>query len=536
MKRITEVCSEVLEAFVIENAKLLLPEGRISRGSLAWKGERIVAIGSGEEVSRRIGQKARRIALEGALVLPGIWDCHTHMVYGAVEESRVKLRHVKSKEEFRAAIRRWIETHPREKWIVGGGWDESSWGGEPPTKEWLDDITGSRPLFLVRYDMHSAVANSVALRMAGIERHTPDPPGGKIVRASQGGEPTGWLLERAMELVERLIPEVDEAKKARLLRRALEEACRLGLVGLNDILLNFDDIKIYEAVYREGGNLPRVFITVPLGDLSRFIGQKGSELPEGLKLYGLKAFLDGSLGSRSAWMREPYLNRGDYRGVSCISDVHRFRELVLRATELSIPVSLHAIGDEAIGQALDVYWQCIREGLGNGPLRIEHFQHPSPRDIEAMDHPRLVASMQPVHLRFDAQVAEEALGPERARWSFPIASLMAKRCNVVFGSDWPVAPLSPLLGIHAAVRRADQAMRWPRGWIPEERIGILEALESYTWNPTRVLGIRDGGRLKEGLLADLTVVEDVTACEPEAIGQCKVLMTVVGGRVVHQDL
>jgi predicted amidohydrolase YtcJ len=373
--------------------------------------------------------------------------------------------------------------------------------------------------------------------MAGIGRDTEDPPGGKIVRDPDGGEPTGWLLERAMELVERLIPEVAHERKAKLLEKALEEASRLGLVGLNDILFDIEDIEIYGTVYAGARDLPRVFLTIPMEELSRFALVQEREFPDGVKVYGLKAFLDGSLGSRSAWMREPYLDRGDYKGVSWISDWKGFKELVLEAARSNIPISLHAIGDEAIARALEVYWEVIRGGMGKGPLRIEHFQHPSPHQIGAMDHPRLVASMQPIHMRFDAPIAEQALGPQRARWSFPIGSLLGRKCAVVFGSDWPVAPLDPLQGIQAAVERVDQDMRWPNGWIPEERIGIVEAIECYTRNSTRVMGMKEAGELREGFLADLTVVEDdITACEPRAISQSRVLMTVVGGKVVYGEI
>jgi predicted amidohydrolase YtcJ len=509
----------------------------VRRVSLAWREDRIVAIGPDDEVSRRVGPEARRVDLEGALVLPGLWDCHTHMLYGALQGARLDLRNIKSKEELRRAIAQWIRANPQEPWIVGAGWDETSWGGELPKKEWVDDITGSRPLFLIRYDMHSALANSRALQMAGIGRDTEDPPGGKIVRDPDGGEPTGWLLERAMELVERLIPEVAHERKAKLLEKALEEASRLGLVGLNDILFDIEDIEIYGTVYAGARDLPRVFLTIPMEELSRFALVQERELPDGVKVYGLKAFLDGSLGSRSAWMREPYLDRGDYKGVSWISDWKGFKELVLEAARSNIPISLHAIGDEAIARALEVYWEVIRGGMGKGPLRIEHFQHPSPHQIGAMDHPRLVASMQPIHMRFDAPIAEQALGPQRARWSFPIGSLLGRKCAVVFGSDWPVAPLDPLQGIQAAVERVDQDMRWPNGWIPEERIGIVEAIECYTRNSTRVMGMKEAGELREGFLADLTVVEDdITACEPRAISQSRVLMTVVGGKVVYGEI
>lgn len=526
------------ETVVLEGGLLLLPEGRTLRGSLAWAGKRISALGESGEVLRSAGPKAKRIRLDGALVLPGLWDAHTHMLSGALEQNQVQLAGVKNRIEFREAVSKWVRQNPKEPWIVGAGWNDALWGGLAPTKEWVEDVCQGKPLFLLRYDMHSGLANSVALRLAGIQAQSQDPPGGRIIRDHATREPTGWLLEKAMEPVTRCIPPPSLSRKAELLSQALEKAVALGLTSVQDLVWDFRDSEVHKEVFSKKGRRPRVFLRTPLEQLQQFLAAKKAQWPSGMFLQGVKGFLDGSLGSRSAWLREPYVGTESDYGVSWVSHSKEFRKTVFEAAGLGVDVSLHAIGDAAIGMALEMYRQCINKGLGSGSLRIEHFQHPSKQDISAMDHPRLTASMQPLHMVFDATATEERLGPERARFSFPICTLMGLRCNVVFGSDWSVADLNPLLGIQAAVTRRDPDGRWPRGWIPQERIGVMQALRGYTLNGASSVGFGEvSGCLAPGRLADLTVLDkDITACDPKQIHEARVIMTVVEGTIVYENL
>lgn len=523
---------------VLENVFLFMPHGEAVRGSLAWRGDSIIALGDPADVRSMASCGAKRFVLDGALVLPGLWDSHTHMLSGALEMSQLQLRSVNDRGQLAEAIERWLKANPMEPWILGGGWDDSKWGGEPPAKEWVDAVSGSKPLFLVRYDMHSALVNSAALRLAGINANTPDPPGGKIARDPESGEPTGWLLEKAMELVSSKIPPPDRARKVESLSRALRLAARLGLTGLHDLVWQLEDLEVYEEAFLKGLQSPRVFLRTPLEQLDGFLEAQARRLPPGLFLHGVKGFLDGSLGSRSAWLRDPYEGSHEDRGVSWVSDPDELEALVFRAAKLDVPVSLHAIGDAAIAMALDLYWKCVRTATGRRYLRIEHFQHPSSLDIQAMDNPRFVASMQPVHMLFDAEVCEKYLGEERARRSFPIRSLMELSCKVVFGSDWPVADLNPLEGIQAAVGRQDAEGRWPGGWNPWERISLAQALGAYTATAAWVAGVGgESGKLQPGWRADLTVLDrDITGLASEEISRSRVVMTVVGGQVVHEDL
>jgi hypothetical protein len=384
--------------------------------------------------------------------------------------------------------------------------------------------------------MHSAVANSRALEIAGIGRNTPDPSGGRIVRDSRTGEPTGLLLEKAMDLVADKIPPLTDFQKAHWLENAFQHAHRLGLTAVHDVFFHskWEDLNIYRRVLQKEKAGLRVYLRVSLGDLDRFLSSLGEPQPKRLVLDGVKGFIDGTLGSTTAWLEEPYFHNPSERGIPCIENPREFREGVKRAASQEVTVSLHAIGDAAIGFAQEVYWECIQKGLGKAPLRIEHFQHPGEKHITAMNHPRLFASVQPAHLLDDAPAAEERLGPRRAALSYPIRSLLEKGCRVIFGSDWDVADLNPLVGLQAAVTRVDKANRYPAGWHPKQRISIAQAIEFYTATPALATRIpQRAGKLTEGMEANLTVLDrDITSIPPDQITKARAIMTVVGGQIV----
>jgi hypothetical protein len=520
---------------ILDDVLLFMPDGITTRGAIAWAGEGLLAVGDGAMVRDRAGSGARRINLPGALVLPGLTDCHTHMLPSAIELSQVRLRSARSRREFVDRVAAWISRNPSAPWILGGQWDDALWGNEPPTRDWVDPVAPERPLLLYRYDMHSALVNSAALRVAGISRETPDPPGGRIVRHERTGEPTGWLVEKAMDLVSSRIPPMSDPEKIRLLRHAFHEAQRLGLTAVHDLVWRFDHRGLHRAALEADPCGLTVFLRSPIEELSRFLEGRREGGGGRLVLHGVKGFTDGSLGSRSAWLREPYRGSLTDTGVSWVEDQDAFAAMVRDAAAHEVPVSIHAIGDAAIGYTLGVFHDCIRRGVGSAYLRIEHFQHPSAEDILAVDHPRLVVSGQPLHLSFDAPAAEERLGPERAALSFPFRTLLGLNCNLVFGSDWLVSDLNPLLGIHAAVTRKDSQGRWPQGWVPEERISVAEAVRCYTANAAKAVGWGGrAGELRAGLRADLTVLDrDITAVSPDRIPDARVLMTVAGGAVVH---
>ncbi len=523
------------EITLLEDVFLFLPDGTFREGAIAFSPAGIVAVGDRNMVRGKGGKKAKNIRLPGALVIPGFCDGHTHMLAGAMQHARLNLREARDRKQVLARVAAWVAEHPDNPWILGQ-WDESSWGGELPDRTWVDEACGARPLFLTRSDMHSAFANSKALEIGGVRKETPDPPGGRISRDPRTGEATGLLLEKAMELVSPKIPETSEAEKIRSLKDAFAFAHRLGITAVHDVFFrsSWDVLGIYRSALESSETGLKVYLRVLLKDLDRLLGLR-EEFPPRMFLDGVKDFIDGSLGSTTAWLEEPYTHAPSEKGISCLENIPEFREEVKRAAGAGVTVSLHAIGDAAISLAQDVFLECIDGKVGRAPLRIEHFQHPSPENIAAMGHPRLFASLQPAHLQDDAAAAEQKLGPERAALSYPVKALVDRGVPVIFGSDWDVADLNPLVGIHAAVTRVDKGGKFPRGWHPEQRITPSQALRCYTAVPSRGTRIlRRTGELKEGWEADLTVLDRNILCLlPEEIPCARVIMTIISGHSVY---
>lgn len=527
------------ELTVLDDVFLFMPDRSVRRGSMAFDNSGIMAIGHKETVRGKVGKRARPISLSGALVLPGFVDGHTHLLAGALQLTRIDLRTVKNRDEFSKRVQTWVEENPSLPWILGQ-WADTFLGGKLPCRDWVDDVAQSKPLFLTRFDMHSAVANSRALEIASIDKGTSDPPGGRIVRDPQTGEPTGLLLEKAMDLVADKIPPLTYPQKAQLLQNALEYAHRFGLTAVHEVFFHsrWEDLNIYRAALEKKESGLRVYLRVSLRDLDRLLATSQDQLPTRLLLDGVKGFIDGTLGSTTAWLEEPYAHNPSERGIPCMDDPLQFREGVKSAASAGVSVSLHAIGDAAIGFAQEIYWECIEKRLGTAPLRIEHFQHPAEKHIDAMNHPRLFASIQPAHILDDAPVAEERLGPRRAAISYPIRSLLDRGCQVVFGSDWDVADLNPLVGLQTAVTRVDKANRFPEGWHPEQRISIPQAIESYSSSAAHATRIpQRAGKLMEGMEANLTVLDrDITSIPVAQISKAKAILTIISGQIIHEAL
>jgi predicted amidohydrolase YtcJ len=460
------------------------------------------------------------------------------MIWGAQQRTRVDLRSAKSRGDITRRIRTWMKEYPSLPWILGQ-WEESSWGGELPDRTWVDEVTAGKPLFLTRADMHSALVNSKALEIGGIGSDTPDPAGGKIVRDPRTGAPTGILLENAMDLVVAKIPPLAAAERVRALRHSFHLAHSFGVTAVHDILyqLNWEDLEIHRSALAKDRDGLRVFMRVPLECLDRLLAERKEISSRRFLLDGVKGFIDGALGSTTAWLEKPYAHDPSHSGITCVDNIPEFQESLKKAALANVSVSLHAIGDAAIGFAQEIYLDIIRRRLGEAPLRIEHFQHPGPKHLAAMGHPRMFASIQPAHLLDDAANAEERLGPERAALSYPLQSLLARGCPVVFGSDWDVADLNPLVGLQAAVTRVDKAKHFPGGWHPEQAIGLTEAIECYTWAGARATGRADRvGRLLPGMEADLAVLDrDLTSLPPEKITAARAILTVASGKIVYQN-
>jgi predicted amidohydrolase YtcJ len=524
------------EIVLLEDVFLFMADGTTQRGAIAFSPSGITALGDENAVREKAEKNSRVISLPGALVIPGFVDAHTHFLAGALQLTRMNLRSIKNRDEFARKVQAWVKENPSLPWVLGQ-WSDIFLGGELPGRDWVDETSQGKPLFLARFDMHSAIANSRALEISGIGKNTPDPSGGRIVRNRRTGEPTGLLLEKAMDLVADKIPPLTDSQKAHGLENAFRYAHRLGLTAVHDVFFHskWEDLDIYRQVLGGEKTGLRVYLRVSLRDLDRFLSTLKEPNPDRLILDGVKGFIDGTLGSTTAWLEEPYAHNPKEKGIPCIDNPEEFREGVRRAASAGVTVSLHAIGDAAIGFAQEIYRECIHQRLGTAPLRIEHFQHPGEKHIAAMNHPRLFASVQPAHLLDDASVAEERLGPSRAALSYPIKSLLDRGCRVIFGSDWDVADLNPLFGLQAAVTRVDKANCFPGGWHPEQRISISRAIECYTSTPPLATRIpQRAGKLLEGMEAHLTVLDrDITSIPPDQVTKAKALMTIVAGHIVY---
>ncbi len=484
--------------------------------ALWWEHGRIRGVGRAGEIDRRAPPHLPRFDRPEALITPGFVDGHTHFAMWALGRGRVRLTGARSRAEAHGRI---ATGAPSRGWILGHGWDANGWA-ERPDRYALDRVHAN-PVCLDSVDVHAAWVNSAALAVARITRDTPDPPGGRIVRDA-AGEPTGLLLERAVELVTRVIPPPSDEILDEALREAQAEAHRLGVTGIHDV----EDERAWAGFRRleEAGDLElRVLFHPPVATLPDLIrrGQRSGAGSRWLGMGGVKLFLDGSLGSRTAWMLEPYEGSRD-RGMP-VAGEQAAAEAMRLAAGHGIAVTAHAIGDAAVRQALDLLERLPRVAL---PHRIEHFQCVHPDDLARASAAGIVASMQPAHLLTDIPLVDRHWG-RRGRGAYAFRSLLDRGTAVVFGSDVPVASVDPREGVYAAMERR---------WRPEERLRFEEVLRAYTVEAARASGTeRRLGRLSPGLEADLVAWEVDPAVERgdgAAFRAGRAVLTVVGGRVV----
>jgi predicted amidohydrolase YtcJ/beta-lactamase class A len=543
---VSELIAEAFSRTPVQ-ADLVLTNGRIWTGeaahpwaeALAVRGQRLIAIGTSDKIKMLVGAQTRVIDLRGRLAVPGFIDDHTHFVSGGFQLLSVDLRAARTPAEFAARIKAQAARLGPRRWITGGDWDHELWPGGPlPTKELIDAATPDNPVFVSRLDGHMALANRVVLRMAKITRDTQDPPGGTIVRDPQTGEPTGVLKDAAMSLVWPLVPEPSDQDYNEALDAALKEAARGGVTSIQDITA-WPHYELFKR-YRDANKLTvRVYARTPLDSWKRqadLVARQGRG-DDWLRLGGLKAFMDGSLGSTTALFFEPFTDAPNTAGLMADDNIPEgvMKQNIKGADKAGLQCSVHAIGDKANHIALNYFEEVARE---NGPrdrrFRIEHAQHLLASDIPRFAALGVIPSVQPYHAIDDGRWAEKRIGPARLKTTYPFRSLLDAKATLVFGSDWTVAPLSPILGIHAAVTRATIDGRNPRGWIPEQKITVEEALRAYTSACAYAeFAERDKGTLAPGKLADITVLsQDIFRVPVEEIQKTNVVYTIVGGRVV----
>jgi predicted amidohydrolase YtcJ len=532
-----------LEAdLVIVNANVrTMDAARPAAEAVAVVGNRVAAVGTSEEIKKLAGARTRVIDARGALVLPGFNDAHVHFLSGGFQLASVDLRDAGTPQEFAERIRRFAEKLPEGRWVTGGDWDHERWPGAPlPTRDLIDAFTPETPVFVNRLDGHMALANSLALRLAGVTRATPDPPGGLIVRDPQTGEPTGVLKDAAMSFVYRKIPAPTFEEKLAAARAATDHAASLGVTSVQDVSAG-SDVGVYQALLEQGRLKTRVYAVAPLPAWERLrnVGVRRAFGSDMLRVGGLKGFADGSLGSTTALFFDPYLDAPNTRGLPGdeMFPEGAMQKRVEGADAAGLQVMIHAIGDRANDQILDLYAQVARlNGDRDRRFRVEHAQHLRPEEIREFARQRVVASMQPYHAIDDGRWAEKRIGRERARGTYAFRSLLDAGATLAFGSDWTVAPLDPLLGVYAAVTRRTLDGRNPQGWVPEQKITVEEAVRAYTTGSAYAeFAEHAKGTLAPGKLADLVILtQDIFNIDPVDIEKTRVRLTIMDGRVVYE--
>jgi len=508
--------------------------------ALAVQGDRIVRVGSTAEI-REASAGAETIDAAGRLVVPGFIDTHLHFLDGGFRLASVQLRDAATREEFVRRIQAFASSLPEGTWIVGGDWDHSLWGGELPRRDWIDAVTPNHPVWVNRLDGHMALANSAALRAAGVTRGTPEVAGGEIVRGANR-EPTGILKDNAMALVDKAVPPPTDTMRDRALQAAMKYVNERGVTSVHN-MGSWDDLAAFARNRQAKALTVRIYAAVPLSDWERLrdvvarreYGGNDGRGDEWLRVGGLKGFVDGSLGSHTAAFHEPFADAPKDRGllVNSPEDLYRW---ISGADSAGLHVMVHAIGDRANGLLLDLYERVANEhGPRDRRFRIEHAQHLAPADVPRFARLGVIASMQPYHAIDDGRWAETFIG-DRIKTTYAFRSLLDARARLAFGSDWFVAPPTPLEGIYAAVTRRTLDDRNPGGWVPEQKITVEEALRAYT-STGAFASFEEQlkGTLAPGRLADLVMLDrNIFEIPPEEIRNVKVALTLVGGTVVYR--
>jgi predicted amidohydrolase YtcJ len=505
--------------------------------ALVIDGTTLALVGTDEDARKANAEQV--VDAGGRLIVPGFTDAHVHFREGGFGLASVQLRDARTREDFVARIKAFAATVPAGTWITGGNWDHSLWGGELPTREWIDAATPDHPVWINRLDGHMSLANSVALKLAGVTRATKDVAGGAIVR-DRRGEPTGVLKDNAMALVDAAVPAPSVEMKDRALLAAMKYVNEQGVTSVHN-MGTWDDVDTFARAAKAKTLTTRVYAVTPLDQWEKLrdavaaktYGGADGRGDEWLRVGGLKGFIDGSLGSHTAAFEEPFADAPSDRGL-LVNPPEKMYEWISGADQAGLHVMVHAIGDRAIAMLLDIYERVAKEdGARERRFRVEHTQHLREQDIPRFARLGVIASMQPYHVIDDGRWAEQFIG-KRIATTYAFRSLLDNKARLAFGSDWFVAPATPLEGIYAAVTRRTLDDKNPDGWVPAQKITVEEALRAYTVGGAYAsFDESRKGTLSAGKLADLVIVDrDLFKLPPEEIRNAKVLTTVVGGKVV----
>lgn len=525
---------------VLTNAKIWTvdPDRPVAEAVAAWNG-RIIAVGSVQEIERLAGPDTEVINLYGKLVLPGFIDAHTHYVSGGFHLLGVDLKNAKDEEEFGRLLAEHSAKLPPGAWITGGDWDHDKWpSGEYPTAELIDRFVSDRPVLVSRYDGHMTAANSMALRLAGVTARTPDPPGGTIVRKPGSRQPAGTLKETASGLVYRVIPpnSRDEVKLA--ITTALKHTAEKGFTSVHQVDVMPLHMDIYQELIDSGEMTARLYGYIPISQREKLtsLGIQQNFSNDWLTLGGVKGFIDGSLGSSTALFFDPYTSDPSTSGLYIV-DPQEFRQSMIEADAAKLQLAIHAIGDRANSEMLDVFEEIIeRNGPRDRRFRIEHAQHVRESDVARFKELGVIASVQPYHAVDDGRFVLARIGEERCRETYAFGWFLEHGVTMAFGSDWTVAPLDAILGLDAAVTRRTLDGKNPDGWYPEHKVPVEEAIKAYTLDAAYAAFQENiKGSITPGKFADFTVLsQDILTVDPNRIIDTEILYTITGGRIVYQ--
>ena len=520
--------------------------------AIAVRGDRIEAVGSENDVLKLKGPSTEVINLQDHFVMPGFNDAHVHLGESGLQGLTVNLTGVQSLTEFRERIKVRVATAAAGEWIVGGGWDETLWPvKEVPTRWDVDEVTTEHPVFLERVDGHAAVASTRALQMASVTLASKDPQGGQIARDANG-QPSGILRDTAMKMVTRLIPAPSREKRRQALEAALQELARWGITSaqdysaVDDSAANWESFQTFEQIERDGKLTARISEWLAFDDpLDKLEAERSSHPQADPMLHTgmLKAFLDGSLGSRTAALAQPYADDPGNSGLPRY-DQQKLTQMTKERVDAGFQVGFHAIGDQGVQMALDAFAEAEKDAqekkinAANGGadyrLRIEHAQVTNPAQVAQFKKLHIIASMQPSHLLTDMNWAGARLGPERAAHSYAWAEFLNGGVTLAFGTDHPVEPVNPFRGLYAAVTRKSEDGK--KEYFPAQKLTIEQAIAAYTTGSAFAEGAeKEKGKLAPGMLADFVVLDrDLTASVPAKILTTRVLRTIVGGKTVYQ--
>ncbi|HEY3221277.1 MAG TPA: amidohydrolase [Gemmatimonadales bacterium] len=515
-----------------------LSTGRGRPGAVAIAAGKILAVGDSAEIARYIGPRTSVLDARGGLIMPGFADGHTHFIDGGFQLASVNLRDAATPQEFVRRLKEYAAHLRPGDWILGGDWDHTLWRGAPlPRHDWIDSVTPNNPVFISRLDGHMALANSAAMRAAKITSASRAPVGGEIPRDARG-DPIGIFKDNAEDLIGAAIPAPSAEQQDSALARALTYAAALGVTATGNMSASWANLAAYRRLERAGRMTLRVSVYLPIEDwrtVADSVRRTGAG-DDWVRIGGVKGYMDGSAGSRTAFFFEPFSDSAGYRGLMRQPESD-MRAWVGAVDSAGLQIAVHAIGDRANAILLAIYDSVAHaHGARDRRFRVEHAQHLRPQDIPRFGSLRIVASMQPYHAIDDGRWLVQRIGPERIKTTYAFRTLLDTEAPLAFGSDWTVAPLDPMLGVYAAVTRRTLDDRNPNGWVPEQKITVGEALRAYTYgNAWATFNEQKWGTLAAGHFADVVVLDrDPFSVPAESLGTIKPRFTIVGGKVVYR--